>query len=71
MGKSRTYLGCTQPYIYGKKLRCENLHGDLWNIYMVGLGGFPVMRDLSKESAEFIVDCVNSKVPDEFTALRL
>ena len=38
---------------------------------MVGLGGFPIMRDLSKEAAEFIVDCVNSKVPDESTALRL
>jgi len=38
---------------------------------MVGLGGFPVMRDLSKESAEFIADSINSKVLDEFTALRL
>ena len=62
---------CTQPYIYGKELDCENPSGDLWNIYMVGLGGLPVMRDMSKEAAEFIVDSVNSNVPDEFTALRL
>lgn len=61
----------TQPYIYGKEVHLESLHGDEWNIYMVGLGGFPIMRDLSKEAAEFIVDCVNSRVPDEFTALRL
>ena len=72
MGKKDEHY-CTQPYIYGKELHCENLHGDLWNIYMVGLGGYPVMRDLSKEAAEFIVDSVNSSVPvpDEFTALRL
>lgn len=63
----------TQPYIYGKELDCENLSGDLWNIYiyMVGLNGLPVMRDLTKEAAEFIVDSVNSSVPDEFTAWRL
>ena len=61
----------TQPYIYGKEVHYENLSGDFWDIFMVGLGGFPIMRDLSKEAAEFIVDCVNSKVPDEFTALRL
>ena len=59
----------TQPYIYGKELHCESLAGDLWNIYMVGLGGFPVMRDLSKEAAEFVVESVNNNVPDEFTAL--
>ncbi len=61
----------TQPYIYGKELHCEELTSDGWNIYMVGLGGFPIMRDLTKESAEFIVDCVNNNVPDEFTALVL
>ncbi len=63
--------GNTQPYLYGKEIHAENLHGDLWNIYMVGLGGYPVMRDLAREAAEFIVDCINSKVPDEFTALLL
>lgn len=63
--------GFVQPYIYGKKVHSENLHGDLWNIYMVGLGGYPVIRDLTKEAAKFLIDCINSKVPDEFTALRL
>jgi len=60
----------TQPYIYGKEIHCVNLDHDLWCIFMVGIGGFPIMRDLSKEAAEFIVDSVNSNVPDEFTALR-
>ncbi len=64
-------MGNTQPYIYGKELHFDNLAGDLWNIYMVGLGGLPVMRDLSKEAAEFIVESVNERVPDEFTALIL
>ncbi len=62
---------CTQPYIYGKEVHSENLSDEEWNIYMVGLGGLPIMRGLTKEAAEFIVDCVNSSVPDEFTALRL
>ena len=62
---------CTQPYIYGKEVHSENLHDDLWNIYMVGLGGLPIMRDMTKEAAEYLVDCINSNVPDGFTALRL
>jgi len=60
----------TQPYIYGKEVHLENLNEDLWNIYMVGLGGYPVMRDLSHEAAEFIVDCINSSVPKEEEVIK-
>jgi hypothetical protein len=61
----------TQPYIYGREIHCESFGSNLYHIYMVGLGGYPIMRDLDWEAAEFIVDCVNSRVPDEFTALAL
>ena len=50
----------TQPYILGQQVYCEAMTETKWNVYMVDIDGFPVMRDLTEEAAKFIVEVVNN-----------
>ena len=52
--------GNTQPYITGQQLYCEAMTETKWDVFMVNVNGFPIMRDLTEESAKFVVEALNN-----------
>jgi hypothetical protein len=61
----------TQPYIKGSRVHAEQLRMNYrgWNVYMCDVAGYPILRELTEQEANEIVDKINSGQISELKVL--
>jgi len=59
--------GPLQPYIPGAEVHSEQVTSKFWNIFMVDVSGYPIMRNLSEEEAAKFVHNVNEQLKESKT----